>query len=85
MRPQSNRDDSAITTSTGLTIMVIREPGQKARRVHIPRWALFAVAFAWLSVMTAAFVWGFESAAPEDARGQGSMRTAMAPSPTSRQ
>lgn len=87
-QPSSQRDDSAITTSSGLTVMVIRDPGQKARRMHIPRWLIFAAAFAWLSIMTAAFVWGFESAAPSEAEKgtrYGPMRTAMMPAPSSRQ
>jgi hypothetical protein len=70
--------------------MVITQAGQKAKRMNIPRWLMFAAAFAWLSLMVAAFVWGFESAAPErDPNGKTTQssieRTTMGPSPSSRQ
>jgi hypothetical protein len=70
--------------------MVITQSGHKAKRMNIPRWLIFAAAFAWLSLMVAAFVWGFESAAPtRDPKAKTTQskieRTAMGPSPSSRQ
>lgn len=92
MKPTSKRIDTASASSSGLTVMVITQSGKKARRMNIPRWLIFAAAFAWLSIMVAAFVWGFESAAPKrkpDGKTktyQGSIeRSAMGPSPSSRQ
>jgi hypothetical protein len=46
---------------SGFTIMILAGPGQKPRRLHVPRWALAAFASAWLLLM-GAFVWlGFYS------------------------
>lgn len=69
----------------GFTIMILAGPGQKPRRVHVPRWALAVFASVWLLVM-GAFAWiGFNSfgdAAPTPARTtvQGTVAAKVAPS-----
>jgi hypothetical protein len=85
-RPSSRQADASASTSRGFTVMVIGEPGEQVRKVHIPHWVVVLLALGWFSVLGLLFVWGFESAAPAHERaGYGAMRTAMAPAPSSRQ
>jgi hypothetical protein len=43
----------------GFTIMILGGPGEQPRRLHVPRWALRALACSWLMVMLVAAWCGF--------------------------
>ncbi len=60
-RPQNRSAVVSWLFADGWTLMIVLGPGQRTRRVHVPRWALAGLCCLWLGIMCAAAWLGFES------------------------
>lgn len=67
MQPQQPSKEKKA--SRGFTLMIMGSPGQKPRRIYVPHWAFGVLLLGWLSLMTVAAWFGFESLDGVEARG----------------